>query len=70
MTLIRDQYVKRGYLPVGMLLYWYDGTLNMDDAELAQHVRQRVSEVRFYGNYGICSYPYRGSSLRPEAASH
>lgn len=36
-TLHRDQYTERCYLPVGILLYWYDGTLDIEDAELAQH---------------------------------
>jgi hypothetical protein len=36
-TLIRDHYAERCSLPVGMLFYWYDGTPEMDEAELAQH---------------------------------
>jgi len=36
-TLVRDQYTERCYLPIGTLLYWYDGSLDMEDAELAQH---------------------------------
>lgn len=40
-TLIRDQYAERCYLPVGTLLYWYDGVLDMDDAELAQYEVKR-----------------------------
>lgn len=32
----RDEYEERCYLPVGKLLYWYDGTVDMGDAELAQ----------------------------------
>ena len=42
-TLRRDQYTERCYLPVGTLLYWYDGSLlDMEDAELAQReVKQR-----------------------------
>jgi hypothetical protein len=35
-TLRRDQYAERCFLPIGTLLYWYDGTLDMEDAELAQ----------------------------------
>jgi len=35
-TLHRDQYTERCSLPLGILLYWYDGTLDMGDAELAQ----------------------------------
>jgi hypothetical protein len=36
-TLRCDEYAERCYLPLGILLYWYDGTLDMEDAELAQH---------------------------------
>ena len=36
-VLRRDEYTERCYLPLGILLYWYDGTLAMEDAELAQH---------------------------------
>lgn len=36
-TLRRDQYTERCYLPVGILLYWYDGTLDREDTELARH---------------------------------
>ena len=35
-TLRCDQYTERCSLPLGILLYWYDGTLDMEDAELAQ----------------------------------
>jgi hypothetical protein len=38
-TLRRDQYTERCYLPVGTLLYWYDGSLDMEDAELARAER-------------------------------
>jgi hypothetical protein len=40
-TLQRDQYTERCYLPIGTLLYWYDGSLDMEDAELAEREVKR-----------------------------
>lgn len=53
-TLHRDEYAERCYLPIGMLLYWYDGTPDIENAELAK--RQ------------VTHCPQCGSALPPGAA--
>jgi hypothetical protein len=45
-TLRRDQYTERCSLPVGTLLSWYDGSLDMEETELAKlEVKQCPQEV-------------------------
>ena len=43
-TLRRDEYTERCYLSIGTLLYWYDGSLDMEDAELAEREVKRCPQ--------------------------